>query len=332
MHPASWSPPIPAGTPAVDAWKRLDRPTRRELLRSATAHPDPTVAAVAVGYARTTLGRRWWLHTLRQMAWLIPVLSAVAVTATILDVAWLRWHLMPVLAPPIVLLITFVWAVRLTRFKLALIRMENANAPGLLAAEAATSTDRRPEPGHLEREHVAGPSDRFAVRYDVKTLARLYGGAVAIAIAAVAVTLAIGNPIFYVPVIAAMALLTIFFAYNAIRWLRPRNAVAILDRQGVRIPSVGVEVAWHELSEIRILPLRAAPRDRPRSCVIAFVPVDAERFLDQMPARKARAAQRALRYYGSPLVLPDQVLRQSAHEIAAAARAFSTVPVRRFGA
>lgn len=48
MQPASWSPPIPAGAVAVREWRRLNRRTRRELLRAGAPHPDPMAAAVAV--------------------------------------------------------------------------------------------------------------------------------------------------------------------------------------------------------------------------------------------------------------------------------------------
>lgn len=56
---------IPNGRQAIQAWRRLDRGTRREVIRRArhgVSHPDPQVAAIAVGRMRATLQtplRRW---------------------------------------------------------------------------------------------------------------------------------------------------------------------------------------------------------------------------------------------------------------------------------
>jgi hypothetical protein len=58
---------VPRGRLAVQAWRRLDRHTRRDVTRYARrgiGHPDPQVAAIAVGRAQATLRlplRRWAL-------------------------------------------------------------------------------------------------------------------------------------------------------------------------------------------------------------------------------------------------------------------------------
>jgi hypothetical protein len=321
VKPASWSPAIPRGAAAVEAWKRLDRRTRRDLLRSATAHPDPVVAAVAVGYARTILGHRWWTRSL----WLIPTFAVGAVVETAIT-AW--WHtvLIPVLIPLILAAVMIERMVRLPWFKLAVVRMENANAPSLLAAEGAA-----PQGSRTESVLAAGPGESFTVGYDGKALVRLYGGAAVIAVLAVTVTLIIGNPIFWIPMTVLMGVLTLAMAYNAIRWLRPRRPIAVLDGQGIWFPPLDLRVGWREVTEIRVLPLRAMPSSRPRHRVVAFIPADAEQLLGRFPGgRQARAGRRGLTYYGSPLTLPDQVLNRSAEEIAAAAQALAAVPVRRF--
>jgi hypothetical protein len=54
---------IPRGRQAVQAWRRLDRRTRREVIRRARrglGHPDPRVAAIAVGRAQATLTAPLW--------------------------------------------------------------------------------------------------------------------------------------------------------------------------------------------------------------------------------------------------------------------------------
>jgi hypothetical protein len=54
---------IPRGKQAVQAWQRLDRRTRREVIRRARrgqGHPDPRVAAIAVGRAQATLTAPLW--------------------------------------------------------------------------------------------------------------------------------------------------------------------------------------------------------------------------------------------------------------------------------
>ena len=58
---------VPRGRQAVQAWRRLDRRTRRDvtwLAQRGAGHPDPQVAAIAVGRAQATLRaplRHWAL-------------------------------------------------------------------------------------------------------------------------------------------------------------------------------------------------------------------------------------------------------------------------------
>jgi hypothetical protein len=54
---------IPRGSQARLAWRQLDRRTRREVTRRARrglGHPDPRVAAIAVGRAQATLTVPLW--------------------------------------------------------------------------------------------------------------------------------------------------------------------------------------------------------------------------------------------------------------------------------
>jgi|SRR5215217_1279663 len=54
---------VPGGRQAIQAWRGLDREIRREVLRRArqgVGHPDPRVAAIAVGRTRATLRAPLW--------------------------------------------------------------------------------------------------------------------------------------------------------------------------------------------------------------------------------------------------------------------------------
>ncbi|MBC6458877.1 hypothetical protein [Actinomadura sp. HBU206391] len=325
METGSWSPPIPSGAVAVDAWKRLDRRTRRDLLRSAAAHPDPSVAAVAVGYARTNLGGRWWLRSLRSV-WFAPVTCGVA-TLLVVSGSVRRWPQLSALVFASCA-VAFLWdVVRVTRLRLALIRMENANAPSLLAGETVTSTIGRADPVQ------AGVGESLIVGYDGKTLVRWYAGVAVPWVAAVAVSLVGKRPILYVPAIVAAILLTLVSAYFvilAVMGIRPGRRAAVLDREGISSPFFDVHVDWREVVEVRVLPQRASVRAKTRHRVVAFVLADPEGVLERIGGVKAKGARLDHRYYGSPLAMADQILDHSADEIAAAVQNLTPVPVRRF--
>ncbi|GAA2096684.1 hypothetical protein [Actinomadura alba] len=327
METGSWSPPIPRGSVAVDAWKRLDRRTRRDLLRSAAAHPDPSVAAVAVGYARTNLGGRWWLRSLRSL-WSIPVTFGVA-TLLVVSGSVPRWPQLSALVFASCAVAFFWDVVRLTRLRLAFIRMENANAPSLLAGETVTSTIGRAEPAGVG----VGVGESLTVRYSRKTLVSWYAGVAVPWVAAVAVSLVEEEIFLYVPAIVAAILLTLvlaYFAILAIMGLRPGRGAAVLDRQGISSLLLDVRVSWQEVAEVRVLPQRTTALTKTRHRVVAFVLADPEPVLARMGRGKAKGARLDLRYYGSPLSLADQMLDHSVEQIAAAVQALTSVPVRRF--
>ena len=315
----------------MDAWKQLDRRTRRALLRSAAAHPDPSVAAVAVGYARTNLGGRWWLRSLRAV-WFAPVAFGVATLLVVSDSVQ-RWPQLSALVSASCA-VAFVWdVVRLTRLRLALIRMENANAPSLLAGEAATSANARAEPAGVGVG--VGVGESLTVRYSGKTLGRWYAGAAVPWVAAVAVSLIAEEPALYVPAITVAILLTLVLAYLAILaivGLRPGRGAAVLDREGISSPFLDVRVGWQEVAEVRVLPQRTTARKKTHHRVVAFVLGDPEPVLERMGRGKAKGARLDLRYFGSPLSLADHMLDHSVEEIAAAVQNLTSVPVRRFDA
>jgi hypothetical protein len=75
---------IPTGRQAARAWKHLDAGVRKDVWRRARqglGHPDPAVAAIAVGRARRSLSRsvfvRYW--GLIFVAFTCPLLALAAV-------------------------------------------------------------------------------------------------------------------------------------------------------------------------------------------------------------------------------------------------------------
>ena len=114
---------IPNGRQAIQAWRRLDRGTRREVIRRArhgVGHPDPQVAAIAVGRTRATLRAPLW-------RWAVVAAMGLAVCWVLV---WLLSHLIGGLDAPwwlrLVLLIGSVLG-GLAALRVQLRRIEQAN-------------------------------------------------------------------------------------------------------------------------------------------------------------------------------------------------------------
>lgn len=92
---------VPRGRQAVQAWRRLDRRTRREVTRYARrglGHPDPQVAAIAVGRAQATLRaplRRWVLVVVASLLVNWPLAWALGRLMGGLDDRW-GWFWLPI--------------------------------------------------------------------------------------------------------------------------------------------------------------------------------------------------------------------------------------------
>jgi hypothetical protein len=89
---------IPTGRAARTAWRRLSRSKKREVLERAAldqGHPDPAVAAVAVGFARWELAYPSWVSIVWALGpvvvaavldWLLsglPLLTACALAVSV---------------------------------------------------------------------------------------------------------------------------------------------------------------------------------------------------------------------------------------------------------
>lgn len=318
-EPGGWSPPIPEGRAAVEAWKGLDRTLRTELLRGGSPSSDPVVTAIAVGYARTMQGPRWWLRAIAEGVGFL-VLICVGVIVEVSGAG------APATAVATAVIVVFVlWRqVLAVRRRLALLRMENLNAPALLAAQAAGRVPARPS-----WPAPAAPGT-LTVSYATTALLRLYGTGLLISIAAVPIALLVGWPGLVVPVVVLAVAGAVGSVAALLRTVRGRP-VAVLDGAGIELPGYRVRVGWPQVAEVRVLPLRVVAGTRPRNSVAVFILHDPETMIAGLPKRKARAARRSLRHFASPVAVPDQALDRRAEEIAAAANTIASVPVRVFG-
>lgn len=316
MESARWSPPIPTGAAALTAWRELDRGTRHDLLRSAVPHPDPAVACIAVGYARTKLQNRV-RPVLRRLALILGLVVATIIATALVVAAGggqrVAVDLPAILVVPAVLLLSIGGA----RHRLRLIRMENVNAPALLAGET---------PMQMPPTAAGTPLD---VRFDRRATLRTYIRPTVVFVLVGALLPLVLHGIVPIALITVMALSLAMIGYQLVRWVLPGRPVLVMDGGGLRFGITGLSVAWTEVSEIRIHPLRSNRGSDAR--VIAFVCADPWPTIARMRGLRRWSGRQALRYYGSPVVLASRTLDHTVEEIAAAATSFHPVPVRRFG-
>jgi hypothetical protein len=115
---------IPRGRQAVWAWRRLDRRTCRDvtwLAQRGIGHPDPRVAAIAVGRAQAMLRLPLWRWTLHGVASLLiswPLAWTVGWLLGGLDDQWM-WFWVPISCTLGMLVVLRVQARQLERANLA---------------------------------------------------------------------------------------------------------------------------------------------------------------------------------------------------------------------
>lgn len=294
---------IPTGAAAMRAWKRLDRETRRELLRSRHAHADPAVAAVAVGYARTRLGARGYLSAFLVLVLVFVLLIVMAVLVGLLGPVEYLPDLGSVVAA-LVMLVAVGWFLRL---RFALTRMENANAPVLVPASRPAIHE--------------SSSGEVVVTYDAPALIRLFGTLTLVlaGCAGVGYLLDIAF-IYWLTGLSAISMVVILVVT-----LSAKAPAAVFDARGLHLPKLGFDVAWSEITELRIMPQRGLGA---KHKLVAFMIAEPEPVLARMRPRTARRLRTAVRFYGTPLVLPEQAMTHTAQEMARAAEAYGNLPVR----
>ncbi|GLX02193.1 hypothetical protein [Microtetraspora sp. NBRC 16547] len=301
----------------MKAWRRLDRRTRRELLHSREVHPDPQVAAIAAGYARTMLSFRGSLRRVALpvlgLTMLLFVLTAIGLLATFLTST--KDSRFMVIAMVLWLPIVSWWGWNSIRRQRALMRMENLNGPRPLPDRPAASADR------IDTDRA------LIVEHDVKVLRRSWGLMAAVLVGATALALATGQAFVYVPVIISTTVAAVCFIVSVLRLARSDEPVLVLDATGIALPQVDVTVTWAQIVAVRLLPMPAGTGRRGVHRIVVFVPVDSERIIASASPRSARAMRRAMAYYGSPLVILDKGLTSSAAEITRAAEAVGGIQV-----
>ncbi|HEX8858424.1 MAG TPA: hypothetical protein VGC06_04890 [Actinomycetes bacterium] len=116
---------IPCGKQAVQAWRRLDWRTRQAVIRLAwrgLGHPDPGIAAIAVGRAQATLRaslRRWVLVVLASLLVNWPLLWVIGRLIGGLDDDQRLWFWLPISLTPGALAALWVQARQIERVNLA---------------------------------------------------------------------------------------------------------------------------------------------------------------------------------------------------------------------
>jgi hypothetical protein len=333
MQPMAGAPPVPAGAVALDAWRELDRETRRELLRGDRPHPDPSVAVVAVGYARTMLARSVLRQTLPLTVALVGAIVTYAVVlATLAANGRLPASQSLTSVLPALLIVPFV-LVRRFRLRgriIALHRMESINAAALWNTERAAPLQDRPGP--FVPPSGAAAANPAVVRYSRRYVGRSLLVVAAVVIGIEAMVLGFEGGLVAVLVTTLLVLAVGLTAYNVVTRTRPWLPMMIMDAGGIELPSMGVRLSWAEVGELQIHPFRAGRSGKKgRHHVVAFVLTDHEAFRAQLTGWWAKKTRTPLSVYGTPLVIADLALDHSAEQIAAAAAGFTSAPIRRFG-
>lgn len=330
-----------------DEWRALGPETRRVVWKNARrfrAHPDPAVSAVAAGYARWYLDARTW-HARTQRLALGLVLADVLVAAVVLG--WLSGGpvadrpstlekpLIWLVALAIAIAILVPYAVRKVRI-IRLYRLELANKLTLESVSVAAGTWTQSLAAGLGS--VAGRD--VSVRYDRRRVARQCVWVLVIVCCMVVVLAGQGLSAGLTPAFGALsgsfavcALLVVpRMVLLLVRWVLPGRPVVELDAEGVHMPSIGCDLPWALLAEVRLVPMRYARRGGQGAMVVAFVPQDPSAVLGTIPggSRRHKRLERSLRVYGTPLSVCDNVIDHSGEQIAAAATTFAAVPVRRY--
>ena len=325
LQPIAEIPPVPSGPVAVDAWRELDRATRKELLYGDRPHADPAVAVLAVGYARAMLARP---VPRRQLPFALAI-TAVAVLLMVagiaLDVAAgieLGSATIVLLTVATLLPLLLVRVIFLRRRTIALHRMERVNAARLWRTERAAPPPRDVPPG----------SPAIVVRYSGRALARSLVPLAAIVLGVEALVWSMAGNAIAALVTALLVVSVALLAYNVRFRVRPHLPLLTMSATGLEFPSMGARLGWTDVTEVQIHPFRGGQsRAKERSRSIAFMLADPDAFTSQLAGWWLKKMRTPLSVYGTPLVLADTALDHSAEEMAAAAATYINAPVRRFG-
>jgi hypothetical protein len=121
---------------------------------------------------------------------------------------------------------------------------------------------------------------------------------------AVGVVIAVAGGVFLVLLGYPVVLSTVF-----------RVPVMAIDRDGIRLPLMGVRLRWHE---VRAVKRTADLRGPAGSSVLLIIPTDAKSTLSQARPWLRRELRANLTRHGTPVVLTGRSLDRSLDEITAA--------------
>ncbi|MFD4402938.1 hypothetical protein ACFWPH_09250 [Nocardia sp. NPDC058499] len=281
----------------MNTWRDLDPSVRKALLRGEPAG-DPETDRVGRAYAEQKLGRS------QTRIFLVYFLIGLGVGLPLGLFVVLDILPMPAAGFVVIALWLVCWVVEARR-KVALIRLVNVSngAPRVPVVPAT--------PGRLE------------IRVPTRGVLRLMPPFLGL----VAIPLIVGL-VYSAPAIAVAAVVPavpiIAYFGHLLSWSIPGHPT-ILDADGLHSPKDGVRIGWEAVREIRVVPLRATPRDRRQ--VLAFILHDDQFYLRQLPRWQALLGKLNKKTYLSPLVLMDGMYDKSMEEVAASAAALSGLPV-----
>jgi hypothetical protein len=319
-----------------DDWLALDPQVRKAVRQNARrlrAHPDPGVAAAAERYARHVLDGRPGRRAMR--------LLTVFVVAGVLGglVAWSSSAGGQGTAGTTVLAslgLVFLAAVIIRQLRVALLhRMDLVGRLALVPAAVGGPADGQggADAFTLPAHESAATLD-VVVRYDRGRVLRQLGLALGLACVEQAVALWLAVPaalVLFESLTVVMIVLAVMLAVRVLRWGPPGRPVLQLDASGLHLPRYRYTLPWAQLAEIRLIPLHIRRRHGQPTVIVSFLPADPGAALRDLRSKGAgRRLEKTSRLYGTPLSFADQLMDQTAEQIAAAATRFAAVPVRRY--
>lgn len=345
-------PNVPTGREARAAWQALSPEGRQAAWAAAKggySPGDPGLGLAAAGHAR----RR--IRTLRVVLGLVPVVLLVMVFG--LMVAAFVSHSARaffVLAP--VLLVGYVVAMVLVRIRIARYRgMYNSATLAVEAAQAGMAVAADPgawqqnayqseftvpyHAGVRIEPHAQAPSPADPARAGTHRI-RVARGPVLVQYALVsffllviwlAVAVLAQRPAELAPLmftVLAIAVLYTLLALTNVLLTFPllRDPTVLrLDPDGWSQPPVGTGGRWAGVREIRVRSFAASSR-RPVRAVVLMVD-DAQAQIAAVPATRRWIARRAVRRYGSPIVVPATPRTMPAPELVALLGRYTDAPV-----
>jgi hypothetical protein len=323
---------VPRGREALRAWRALGSVRQHEAWAAARADaalPDASLGAICAGYGRVVARRLFVVATV-----LPNLLAALAIVILLTgDTPTSETAALAVAALALVGLVVFLWTWR-RRF-----RYLRLSSWGLLAVEAASA-------GVPDGDGLAatGPA---VVR--VRRAGNIVGLAFFVAIGAAGWFFVVWDAVvehrFAVRMLVTGCLFLVVMGPFIATYLRlaARPVVARFTAEGWRLPHTagGLSGGWDEVIQIRVLAPTArtlnateGPFDWrtairwPGSRIVALVVADPEAYLRRFSTFRQLYARKALRSFGSPIVLPVHAKRTiGVVELVGLLRGFTSAPV-----